>query len=44
MHFLWYDLFAFIAYMIIGFAIGRYLRSQFSIGLNNKPTKIVQKS
>ena len=44
MHFLWYVLFAFIAYMIIGFAIGRYLRSQFAIGMNNKPTKIVQKS
>ena len=44
MHFLWYVLFAFIAWLVIGFAIGRYLRSQFSIGLNNNPKKIVQKS
>jgi hypothetical protein len=42
MHFLWYILFALIAWLVIGFAIGRYLRSQFSIGLKQK--KIVQKS
>ena len=42
MHFLWYVLFAFIAYLIIGFAIGRYLRSQFSTGLN--PKKNVKKT
>jgi len=36
MHFLWYVLFAFIAYMIIAFAFGRYILSQFSIGLKQK--------
>lgn len=36
MHFLWYVLFAFIAYMIIGYALGRYILSQFSIGLKQK--------
>lgn len=36
MHFLWYVLFAFIAYMIIGYALGRYILSQFSTGLKQK--------
>ena len=36
MHFLWYVLFAFIAYMIIAIAFGRYIISQFMIGVTPK--------
>ena len=43
MHTLWYVLFAIIAWWVIGFAFGKYIRSQFSIGLNNNLKKNVPK-
>ena len=43
MNTLWYVLFAIIAWWFVGSAIGRYLRSQFSIGLNNNLKKNVPK-